>query len=121
MGSLLHDRYWWANQGIVLGIGVGFLLIYVIDKLYQKDSPWWPLIPGGIMVIIGIPKTEEVLRFVGDNWALILIAIGLLVLIGAFRSRGEPQVPPVQPAAPAAPPSPAPPAEPEDLVEPKVE
>ena len=121
LGGLLHDRFWWANEGTQLGLGIGFLAIYIIDRLYTRDSNWWPLIPGVILVIIGIPKTALVIRFLRDNWALILVAIGVLVLIGAFRSREEPQAPVAQPAPPAAPPPPATPAEPEGPVEPKVE
>lgn len=118
-GALLHDRFWWANEGTQLGLGIGFLSIYVIDRLYQRQNSWWPLIPGTILVIIGIPKTAMVLRFLRDNWALMLIAIGLLVLIGAFRRRDEPEA--AATPAPAEPPAPAPATEPEEPVEPKVE
>ena len=116
VGTLLHEQgFWWANEGAQLGLGVGFLSIYVIARLYQRETSWWPLIPGIILVVIGIPKTAMVIRFLREHWALILVAIGLLVLIGAFRRSEEPE-----PAA-AAPPPPAPPAEPEEPVEPKIE
>ena len=122
LGNLLQHRgVWWANEGTQLGLGVGFLAIYIIAKLYERDSHWWPLIPGFILVLIGIPKTALVIRFLRDNWALILVAIGLLVLVGAFRRQAEPEAPPTQAAAPAAPPPAPPPSEPEDPVEPKVE
>ena len=117
-GSILQDRFWWANDGIQLGLGVGFLAIYVIAKFYERDSHWWPLIPGGILVIIGIPKTAEVLRFLREHWPLILVAIGVLILIAAFRRRDEPEP---QPAPTPEPPSTPPPAKPEEPVEPKVE
>ena len=115
LGALLQDRFWWANDGTQLGLGVGFLAIYLIARLYQRESHWWPLIPGGILVLIGIPRTAMVIRFLRDYWALILVAIGLLVLVGAFRRPRRPEAPA------AAPPPAAPPSEPERPVEPKVE
>jgi hypothetical protein len=102
---------------------VGFIAIYVIAKLYERDSHWWPLIPGVILILIGVPKTAKIFRFLFDNWPLILVAIGLLVLIGAFRRTADaaPEEPPVDypgPGEPAV--SPASP-EPEEPVEPKIE
>ena len=91
VGDLLQGRYWWANDGIQLGLGVGFISIYVIAKLYQRESHWWPLIPGVILVLIGVPKTATIIRFLLDNWPLILVAVGLLILIGAFRGRRTPR------------------------------
>ena len=122
VGALLHDRYWWANEGTQLGLGVGFLSIYVIARLYQRESHWWPLIPGVILILIGVPKTALIFRFLFDNWPLILVAIGLLVLIAAFRrSAPAPEAPAMAPPAAASPPPAAAPAEPEEPVEPRVE
>jgi hypothetical protein len=41
---------------------VGFIAIYVIAKLYERDSHWWPLIPGVILILIGVPKTAKIFR-----------------------------------------------------------
>ncbi len=127
-GSMLQDRVWWANEGIQLGLGAGFLAIYVIAKLYERYSHWWPLIPGSILVLIGIPKTKEILRFLREHWPLILVAIGVLILIAAFRrvtDDGPEEAQAAHPPAPETPPADpslsAPPAEPEEPVEPRIE
>jgi hypothetical protein len=119
-GALLDGRFWWATDGHQLGLGLGFLAIYVIAKLYQRESHWWPLIPGVVLIIIGVPRTALIFRFLYENWPLILVAIGLLVLIGAFRRPSSDEGPADAPASvpPSAPP---PPPEPEEPVEPKVE
>ena len=125
-GNMLQGHYWWANDGTQLGLGVGFLSIYLIAKLYERDTHWWPLIPGVILILIGLPRTARIFRYLFDNWPLILVAIGLLILIGSFRrsTADEPeepqaaQPPPVDSGEPAAS---APPAEPEEPVEPKIE
>lgn len=115
-GQLLQGQYWWANEGIPLGLGVGFLAIYVIARLYQGASHWWPLIPGTILVIVGLPRTARVFRVLLEYWPLVLVAIGLIVLVGAFRR------PATEAAAGAVPPpDAAPSARPEEPVEPQIE
>ncbi len=122
-GQLLQGQYWWANEGVQLGLGVGFLSIYVIAKLYQGTSHWWPLIPGVILVIVGLPRTARVFRVLFDNWPLVLVAIGLIVLIGAFRKSAPDAAgpPPADAAGTGMPSSPLPPSGPEEPVEPKIE
>jgi len=124
VGNLLQQQHlWWTSEGIQLGLGVGFVAIYVIAKLYQRQSHWWPLIPGAILILIGVPKTARIFGFLFDNWPLILVAIGLLVLVGAFRKSAadEPGTPQAEYPGHGEPAAPSPPAEPEEPVEPKVE
>ena len=116
-GGLLQERLLWHDQWIQLGLGGGFLAIYVIARIYERTSHWWPLIPGAILIFIGVPKTKEIWELMKANWPLILVAIGLLVLIGAFRRGTAPEPRPASAPTPA----PAPPSEPEQPVEPKIE
>lgn len=71
-----------------IGLGLGFVAIFVIDTLYRGRSHWWPLIPGGVLIVGGLAEgsqaIEEMLSF---GWPVILILIGLIVLAGAFRDR----------------------------------
>ncbi|MFQ5350092.1 MAG: hypothetical protein ACE5EG_06600 [Thermoanaerobaculia bacterium] len=123
LGEVLRGNFWWANEGTLLGLGIGFLSIYVIARIYQGQSHWWPLIPGIILVLIGVPKSARIFRFLIDNWPLILVAIGLLVLVGAFR-RPAPEPPPdsqTDPREQADPGEPIAPAEPEEPVAPTIE
>jgi hypothetical protein len=39
---------------VLLGLGVGFVAIYVIPLVYQGRSHWWPLIPGLILILLGL-------------------------------------------------------------------
>ena len=124
LGDVLQGNFWWANEGTQLGLGIGFLSIYLIARIYQGQSHWWPLIPGIILVIIGVPKSTRIFSFLIDNWPLILVAIGLLVLVGAFRRPQAAAEEPHAPAPTAGPEEPtvaASPAEPEEPVEPRVE
>jgi hypothetical protein len=70
------------------GLGVGFIAIYVIDRLYRGSSPWWPLIPGGILLVRSlVSRNSGVHRYIEVGWPLVLVIVGLLVLAGAFGRR----------------------------------
>ena len=85
-----------AEEGgvVVIGLGLGFLSIYVIDLLVRRSSRlWWPLVPGGILTAIGIlieADRVEVLTGLDWLWPLVLIAIGAIVLLSQVRRREEP-------------------------------
>jgi hypothetical protein len=67
---------------IVLGLGLGFLAIWVIGALSRiAEHHPWPLIPGGILAVIGTAlviggQAVELLRF----WPSVLIVLGVIVL-----------------------------------------
>jgi hypothetical protein len=59
------------------GLGLGFVLIFVVDYLYGRQSRWWPLIPGGVLIIMGMSAAGF-----GLSWALSLVGPAALILIG---------------------------------------
>ncbi len=67
---------------IVLGLGLGFLSIWVIGGVVRvAQHHWWPIIPGGILTAIGallIIGSEA--QGVLDYWYIVLIAVGVVVL-----------------------------------------
>lgn len=71
---------------IVLGLGLGFLSIWVIGAIVAvAQHHWWPLIPGGILAGIGVVllvggQDAAIL----DYWGVAVIAVGLFVLWRAF-------------------------------------
>jgi len=79
-----------------LGLGLGFISIFVIDCLVYragaatgaKLSHWWPLIPG-VIIVIG-PLLQEfrgIRRIVRQWWPLVLIGIGIYVLLQGRKSK----------------------------------
>ncbi len=71
---------------IVLGLGAGFLAIWVIGAAMRvSENHWWPLIPGlilaaiGVVLVIGGPAVNLL-----DYWGLVIVAIGLVVLWRAW-------------------------------------
>src|SRR3972149_3942827 len=70
-----------------IALGLGFIAIFVIATLYEGRTHWWPLIPGGILVIQGLQEGSQAVRdLVSMGWPVILILIGLILLAGAFRA-----------------------------------
>jgi hypothetical protein len=74
----------------LLGLGCGFVSIYLIALLYERRNVWWPLFPGGALILLGFPQAENVFIFFYRNWPLLLVIAGVLVMLGAFGrpSRG---------------------------------
>ncbi len=75
---------------VLFGLGVGFIAMWVIPLIYQRRSIWWPLIPGAVLIVVGLAEGDEDLqRLLEDGWPLILVVIGLLILAGAFGLSGR--------------------------------
>ena len=85
-------RIWGASSLAVgnptmIGLGLGFIAIYVIGLLYERRAAWWPLAPGSVLLLLGIPLTTGLVEYLFDNWPLILVLVGLILVIGAFVRR----------------------------------
>ncbi len=124
LGGMMQGRSLsWADDGTQFGLGLGFISIYLIAKIYQRESHWWPLIPGSILILIGLAQSRRIFAYLRHNWSLVLVAVGILILIGAFR-RSTDDSPEELRAKQPAPPEPAAaasPREPEEPVEPRIE
>lgn len=73
-----------------LGLGVGFVAIYIIDLVYRGSSSWWPLIPGLILIVVGLAEgSKDFERLVSVGWPIIFVFFGLLLLAGAFGLTGR--------------------------------
>jgi hypothetical protein len=79
-----------AGAAVLFGLGFGFIGVWLVGALMKiKETTFWPLIPGGILVAIGVivlagAETAQNLELL---WPLLLIGLGVLVLIAAVRRR----------------------------------
>lgn len=103
LAGVVDDR--WSGSVILLSIAGGFIAIWLVSMLLRaadKDWPrgasrdaaqalWWPLIPGGILALIGVVVlTEE--GFESDLlrwWPLLIIGAGIAILVSALSRRGD--------------------------------
>ncbi len=83
-----------TDQGgfLVLGLGLGFVAIFLIDLLVSRGRPgvWWPLIPGGIITLAGLAilsQNEQWLQSLGQWWPLALIIVGIWIIVSRVARR----------------------------------
>jgi len=86
-----------AGAAVLLGLGGGFVGVWIIGSLLRMDETRiWPLIPGAIMITIGVALLAgtEYLEALEWLWPVIFIVLGLIVVVGAFIRRGSAGGPP---------------------------
>lgn len=76
--SLPVPRLWAGDDITVLTLGLGFCLIWVLERKH-----WWALIPGGILVMVGLSSFWGIIQF----WPLALIAVGVYLLFDQSRKQ----------------------------------
>jgi hypothetical protein len=67
---------------MLLALAGGFLGIWVLGSLYRlPQNHWWPLIPGGILTLIGLVQMSRAdVDGATRLWPVILIVIGAIVV-----------------------------------------
>ncbi len=82
-----------ARGGIVvLGLACGFLVIPLLTYIVERHAPWWPAIPGGILLVVGLAlviggAATTVFDVLSVIWPVILIIIGVALLLHRALSR----------------------------------
>lgn len=75
----------------MLAFGAGWALIPLLGALFADETPLWPLIPGGILALVGLALVaggpgQTLLGVIGSLWPLALIALGIGLLYGMRRA-----------------------------------
>ena len=79
-----------AEAGVMmLALAGGFLGIWVIGSIYRlSENHWWPLIPGGILTLIGMVQlTQTDVAGALRLWPVVLIVLGAFLLAKAITRR----------------------------------
>jgi hypothetical protein len=85
------------SQGgmVLLGLGLGFMSIWLFSGLLAlPEKHWWPLIPGGVLSLIGLALLGggagiAVLEFLGDWWPLALVFAGIYMIVRRTQERNH--------------------------------
>ncbi len=86
-----------ATGGVfLLCFASGWLLITIFSALFARCTVLWPLIPGGIMALIGdglLAGAEGLvaLTFLNNAWPVALIAVGLYMILWRRGLRRTPE------------------------------
>ncbi len=94
VGILFQRALGRGDITVLMGLGLGFIAIFVVQLIVAGASHWWPLIPGGLLVLAGLAEAlPQGQALIEKGWPLILILLGLLILAGTFwntRGKGQP-------------------------------
>lgn len=78
-----ESTHWFGYNSLSsLYLGLSFIMIYVIDRIYRGRSHWWPLIPGGIIIFTSVHRFRRLLY---NGWPAILIVLGLFIIFKTFK------------------------------------
>ena len=76
------------NQGgiFLLAFSAGWALISLLSLISKQGFQWWPLIPGGIIGLVGLAVMRggaamQLLEILGYSWPLILVGVGVYILL----------------------------------------
>ncbi len=87
VGDLLEQIPQLGSDFDTLGLGLGFVLIYVIDVLRQGTTSWWPLAPGTVLILIGLAEgAPQFQTWFSKGWPALLILFGAVLLIRTLRN-----------------------------------
>jgi hypothetical protein len=85
LGTLGEGLITSFDEIFLVGLGVGFIAIYIIQFIFEGRAFWWPLIPGIILILIGIIESfDDLGRLLALAWPAILVLVGLVILAGAL-------------------------------------
>jgi len=76
-----------SRTGIMLvAFALGWGLITVFSRVIKSAFVWWPLIPGGILAMVGWGlyiggNPENALSFIGNTGSIGLIIFGVYLLL----------------------------------------
>jgi hypothetical protein len=73
---------------VPLGLGIGFAAITAVDAVLGDDDPaWWPLIPGGILIVVGGSQIAGIRDLGIYVVPAALVIVGLLLVLRPTRGR----------------------------------
>ena len=86
LGSLGEWRDVAVRDPNAVGLGVGFVAIYIVERAYRRRAHWWPLIPGVILVGSGFGARFGDVGHILWRWApAILVVLGVVLVVRAIK------------------------------------
>lgn len=76
------------GPGRAVGLGLGFVSIYVIERLYRHRAHWWPLIPGVVLVGSGVgARFGDVGHLLWRFAPAVLVVLGVALVVRAIQRK----------------------------------
>jgi len=79
LGNFLGSVFTLPGEIGSIGLGFGFFGVTLMAYIYEGEKLWWPLIPGGILILSGIATSfPQLLRWLSLGLPAILMLAGLV-------------------------------------------
>ena len=78
-----------SADSTLLGLGLGFIAIWILGFLVEKRRHFWPLIPGAALILTAVPQTDDLVSYLFVNWQLMLVVIGACLLLAALLGKKD--------------------------------
>ena len=90
IGLFGEPRWFVLHEFTEIGLGIGFLVIYLARLIYERRSHWWPLVPALVFFLLGFQSWRGFRQFVFSSrgWPILIAIVGALIMLGAF-GRGK--------------------------------
>jgi len=85
----LVERLTTFHASSTLWLGIGFLGVSAFAWIYERRKTIWPLVPGTLLILFAVPDAWRIVDLVHRHWPLLLVAVGVAVLFGAFAGSGR--------------------------------
>jgi len=93
LASVGNHHFWNSPNNTQLGLGIGFIAIYVIDRLHTGKSHWWPLIPGGLITLSALGNDAFGIKIgMALFRPVVLILLGLWIIgksVGIIKEKDD--------------------------------
>lgn len=83
--GVLASRGMEAGGGLFIGIGLTFLLLYILPARTERHT--WAIFPAGIMLVMGVLVLASAAELINYVWPVALILIGGAILLRQLIKR----------------------------------
>jgi len=90
IGLFGEPRWFVLHEFTEVGLGIGFLVIFLARLIYERRSHWWPLVPALVFFLLGFQSWRSFRQFAFSSrgWPILIVIVGALIMLGAF-GRGK--------------------------------
>ncbi len=91
VGKLIEQLRIDSGEMGQIGLGVGFIAIAIIQQFKERQTVWWPLIPGGFLIFSGLAqRSDQVARLLSIGWPLLFVLIGAWLILWGKHFQNDP-------------------------------
>ena len=77
IGLFGQPRWLVLHEFTEIGLGIGFLVIFLARLIYERRSHWWPLVPMLVFFLLGFQKWRGFRQFIfsSKGWPILIVIV----------------------------------------------